>query len=437
MSETSGITLMDAREQDLAPFALFSADAAQLPVVTPPARLARLVLVTPAGGLLGSLAPYPVETPWWQDAEAVVRGAREHHGAEVTVLRMLEADRPVPPGGVVTYLVEAGETPLGLQPWTGRLDDHPLRMPYARPGGPDADLAWADGELTSHGLSRTGPARQVRTWNLSSLWRLPVGDETVWLKHVPPFFAHEGALLARLAGGPVPTLVARDGARILMHEIPGEDLYDAETPVLDRLVELLVGLQIACSGRVDELRDLGLADWRGPALSAAIASVVERTANVLAPDDQAVLGAFVDGLPARFESLGGTGLPDTLVHGDFQPGNARGHGASLVLLDWGDSGVGHPLLDQAAFLDRIPAAAVGPIRELWLRTWRAALPGSEPDRAAALLGPVAAARMAVIYRMFLDGIEPAEHPYHAADPADWLTRTARLLRSDRDVTGKA
>jgi hypothetical protein len=29
--------------------------------------------------------------------------------------------------------------------------------------------------------------------------------------------------------------------------------------------------------------------------------------------------------------------------------------------------------------------------------------------------------------MFLDNIEPSEYPYHAADPADWLHRTAVLV----------
>jgi hypothetical protein len=59
------------------------------------------------------------------------------------------------------------------------------------------------------------------------------------------------------------------------------------------------------------------------------------------------------------------------------------------------------------------------------------VPGSDPERAAMLIAPVAAARQAVIYQVFLDGIEPSEHPYHAPDPADWLTRTARLARANR------
>ena len=52
-----------------------------------------------------------------------------------------------------------------------------------------------------------------------------------------------------------------------------------------------------------------------------------------------------------------------------------------------------------------------------------------PVMVPALLAPIAAARQAVIYQGFLDCIEPAEHPYHAADPADWLGRTAALVRA--------
>jgi aminoglycoside phosphotransferase (APT) family kinase protein len=244
--------------------------------------------------------------------------------------------------------------------------------------------------------------------------------------------AHEGEMLARLAGGAVPRLLAHEDGRILMPEIPGEDLYDAERPALEQMVDLLVGLQRAWTGRVGELLAIGLPDWREPALTAAIADAIERTPEV-ASDDRSLLDEFTAALPDRFRRLREAGIPDTLVHGDFHPGNARGDGTTIVLLDWGDCGVGHPLLDQPAFLDRIPPAAVDPIRSAWNAAWRAAIPGSDPARAAMLLAPVAAARQAVIYRTFLDRIEPAEHPYHAADPADWLRRTADLLREPSTV----
>jgi hypothetical protein len=396
----------------------------------PPPRVVRLVLVTRSGELLGALSPFEATERWWPDAESVVRGAREHHGVDVTALRLLEVQPGFRAGGQVTYVAETDDRPR-TEPWNGTLDDHPLRQAWARPGGPDADLRWADSVLAGRGLARSAPAEQVRTWNLSSLWRLPIAGGNAWLKVVPPFMAHEGAILERLAGGSVPRLLGHDGSRILMPEIAGDDLCDAELPVLSPMVDLLVELQAWWLGRVDELVALGLPDWRGPALTSAIADTVARTTGELPANDRTTLARFVDGLPDRFDRIAAAGLPDTLVHGDFHPGNFRGDATSLVLLDWGDSGIGHPLLDQSAFLDRIPSPAVQPIAQRWERRWLERVPASRPAEAARLLAPIAAARQAVIYRKFLDNIEPSEHPYHEHDPADWLRRTAEMARGER------
>jgi aminoglycoside phosphotransferase (APT) family kinase protein len=195
-------------------------------------------------------------------------------------------------------------------------------------------------------------------------------------------------------------------------------------------VNLLVELQRSWSGRVEELLALGLPDWRAPALAAAIADVVERTRSELSDRDRATLADFVRGLPGRFDDVAACGLPESLVHGDFHPGNLRGDERALTLLDWGDSGVGHPLLDQPAFLNAIPDDAIGAVRAHWVQQWHNAVRGSDPARASALLASVAAARQAVIYRKFLDRIEPAEQPYHRAEPAMWLGRTAALVREE-------
>jgi len=391
-------------------------------------RFAKLVLVTPDGEIVGALPPFPVATPWWQEAEPVVKAARERHAIDVTVLRLLEAELQVPHGGGVTYLAEVAHR-VFAEAWNGTLDEHPLRMPWARPGGAAADVAWAESQLAERGMRRIGRAEQVRSWNLSSLWRLPVEGQTVWLKCVPPFFEHEGRMLERLQGGPVPTLIAHDGPRLLLAEIPGDDQYDARLPRLVKMVPLLVKLQQEWSERTDELLAVGLPDWRESSLVPGIARLVERVGPELTADDRAALDGFVVGLADRFARLATCGLPDTLVHGDFHPGNFPGDRTTLVLLDWGDCCVGHPLLDEPAFLDRLPAGAVETVRRRWHEEWTRAVPGSEPDRACLLLRPVAAARQALIYQKFLDGIEPSERPYHAADPARWLRRTAELIRS--------
>jgi hypothetical protein len=102
------------------------------------------VLVTGDGSMVGALPPFEVDTPWWQDAEAVVRGARERLGVDVTILRMLAAERTGPPGGAVTYLAEVA-APVPAQPWPGVIDDHALRLPWADPDGPERDLRWTIG----------------------------------------------------------------------------------------------------------------------------------------------------------------------------------------------------------------------------------------------------------------------------------------------------
>ena len=106
-----------------------------------------------------------------------------------------------------------------------------------------------------------------------------------------------------------------------------------------------------------------------------------------------------------------------------------------MLLDWGDSGIGHPLFDQAAMLDRAPEAAQAELEERWVDRWRIEVADSDPQRAARLIGPIAACRQAVIYRMFLDRIEPSEHRYHRADPGLWLREAARRveLRDGRSL----
>ena len=397
-----------------------------------PAREVTLLLCDREGDLLGTLPPVESAVPYWPEVADVVAEVRQRYAVEVAVLRVLPAgvEQRVD-GGRVTYLAELVDGTPGVapEPWSGPpvLADHPLRLPYARPGGPAAEVAWADDRLVEAGRPRTGPAEQVRTWNLSGIWRLPTADGTTWLKSVPPFFAHEGAMLRRLDPDVVPPVVAAEGPRVLLDEVPGEDHWAAELPVLLRVLELLVGLQASWVPRTAELLEVGAPDWRAASLVPAVQRLVERAA---APLDEGVrrrLDPLVEGLPDRLAEIAACGVPDTLVHGDFHPGNTRGDAAAggrSVLLDWGDCGLGNPLLDQAAFLASIADEQRAPVRERWAQLWRDAVPGADPARAADLLVPVAALRQALIYQSFLDGLEPDEHVYHRSDPAHWLTKAA-------------
>jgi hypothetical protein len=405
-------------------------------------RFVRLALFSNAGEALGTLPGLRVESPWWSEVGPVVDATRRTFGVDVVVLRLRSAVSATPmAGGDLTYEVELmGELPAELALDSVVVDrpsgDEPLRAAWARPGGVAATIAWADTVLAAAGRPRTGPFLQVKSWNLSSVLRLPTALGDVWCKTVPPFMVSEGQILAIVATedatiGPRVFGSDRASSTVLLGHVPGEDQYEAPEARLIEMVQRLVRLQTRFAGRVGDLLAAGLPDWRAQSLPARFGAFLAR------PEVRALLGhaelATLDGLiaelPRRLDAIAACGLPETLVHGDFHPGNWRFGDNGLVLLDWGDCGVGHPLLDLAGtFLGMVPTEIRGHVRQAWLDAWGAACPSADPARAADLIGPIAALRGAMVYQGFLDHIEPSERPYHEADVPACLRRAVADVR---------
>ncbi|WP_194822771.1 phosphotransferase family protein [Micromonospora sp. S-DT3-3-22] len=380
-------------------------------------RTVRLVLVDAVGRTLGALPDFDVPVPWWQDAAAVVAGARAAYGVEVTVLRLLAGRRGRPPGGHVSYLAEvAGPVRVPLLPAEAvQPAAHPLRAPYAQPGGPAASLAWAAAQLDRLGRP-TNAWTQERTWNLSAVWRLDGPHGTAWLKQVPAFFRHEAAVLRLLADDPAtPRLLAADDeGRMLLDHVPGEDRYGADPAERATIAARHHALQIRALPAVDRLVAAGVPDLRGPALARWLRAT-------LAPHPAHRQLADVG---TRLDEVARCGLPDTLVHGDLHPGNVRADGRRHTVIDWGDAFVGHPAFDILRLTEQVPAGPAAALVADWCARWRADVPGCRPERAVALLRPVAWLRMAAVYAMFLAGIEPSERVYHADDLPENLARAS-------------
>ncbi|MEU4479415.1 aminoglycoside phosphotransferase family protein [Micromonospora sp. NPDC023966] len=386
-------------------------------------RTVTLVLLDAAGRPLGALPPYDVPEPWWQQVGSIVDEAHRRYGVDVAVLRLLAGDRPEPPGGHITYLAQVTEPPaVPLTPAPVDLAPHPLRAPYAEPGGPARSVAWATAELSRLGRPTTTVA-QHRTWNLSAIWRLDGPAGSAWLKQVPPFFRHEAAVLRWLntaAPTAAPTLLAADDTgRILLDHVPGEDRYGADEAERAAVAAEHHAVQLRAAGEAAGLVAAGVPDLRGPKLAAWIR-------DRLAPHDQTVAADLLAGLDDRLDQVGDCGLPDTLVHGDLHPGNVRGDGTRRVVIDWGDAFVGHPAFDILRLTETLDPPVAGRLRAAWAARWRADVPGSDPERAVELLRPVAELRMAAVYAMFLAGIEPSEHPYHLGDVPACLSRAAAV-----------
>jgi hypothetical protein len=387
-------------------------------------RIVTLVLVDASGRVLGGLPPYEVPSPWWQEVADVVSGARERYGVEVAVLRVLATERPAPHGGSVTYLAESGTHPgsrtLPVDAAALDLAVHPLRAAWALPGGPAASLSWAAEQLASIGW-RPALAKQQRTWNLSAIWCLDSPSGVAWLKQVPRFFAHEPTVLRWIASEApqlVPPLLAADGnGRMLLAHVAGEDLYFAPPPELAGLIDDLHVIQHRAVTHVDALCAAGVPDKRWPVLASRLAETVTRHGPGLGPELNAALQSLMEGLDSRLSAIGSCGLPDTLGHGDFHSGNARGDGEHRVIIDWGDSFVGHPGFDALRIVDQQPPTVAALLLRQWGDRWRTTVPGCDPERALELLVPVAALNAAAAYAAFVSQIEPSERPYHAEDIA--------------------
>ena len=157
-----------------------------------------------------------------------------------------------------------------------------------------------------------------------------------------------------------------------------------------------------------------------------IHAVVDRNRHELDDRARRALDDLVDGLPERFAALDACGLPDTLVHGDFHPGNVRGTPGNYRILDWADCGIGNPMLDlRPSFEYFTPADQLDAI-EIWASAWSRVVPGSDGHRAAALARPLGPIYGATVYQKFLDNIETSERPYHEGGPAQALTIAATM-----------
>jgi len=395
-------------------------------------REVTLLLCDSSGTVLGALAPMVARPRFWPEIADVIEQVRERDRLDVVVLRLLTTDGGYA-GGRVSYLAQlcSGIPQTLVDPSDSATAaagaDPAHRQWWAEPGGL-ADLTpWVDAALDAHARRRTGPLRQRKTWNLSLLLSASTDGGDVWVKATPPFLADEGGVVARIAGldaSLVPTVLAHEPTRrlLLMDHIAGADQWGlADERVIDTIVERWVAVQLASVDDTAHLLTLGAADLRAAGLIARVRDAASRpeTRATLTTTEGLALDRLLDGLPDRLAQVAACGLPDTVVHGDLHPGNWRGEGDRFTLLDWGDVGVGNPVVDMRAFVERLAGAALqARTRERWVQHWSRAVPGSDAARAAWLMAPVAELAAAAVYQRFLDHIEQTERVYHDHDPVD-------------------
>jgi hypothetical protein len=265
-----------------------------------------------------------------------------------------------------------------VEEWLGEQRGTPIdprRPAWARPGWHARAESWVG-----------RPLNPFRLWPLAAV----LESDGEFFKAVFPLFHHEPAVTRALAQrnpGDVPDVLRTDEDEgwLLMQEVRG-------TEADDRALETLERIQHTWRDRTDELLALGAPDRRLSVLERQIAQLVAE----LAPEH----AHHVPALERACRDLARSGEPETIVHGDFHPGNALvAEDGRAVILDWSDACVGHPSFDRHLF------------------RWDNESPETIP----------ASLHQAVSYRAILVRMEPGDRWRFEAEPRRYLDRAVSAL----------
>ena len=310
------------------------------------------------------------------------------------------------------------------RPRTVRLDRGPVtRSPtsrcgrtWARPGGPgSAAPAGPTSGWRRAASGAPGRPEQMRSWNLSGIWRLPTTQGRCGSRRFPPSSPTRAPSSTGSGRRPPPRLVGHAWGRVLMAEVPGPPNHGTQGPALRPMVELLPTCRNAPWA---DRRAPGPRRPRPPAGGDAprIEAVVDERPP--APPDASgrALERLVEDLPRASREIEACGIPDTLVHGDFHPGNVGGPPDALRRPRLGRLLRGEPAHRRAGLhpaartrgrgaAGRLVPRRVAPDRSR----------ASDPGRAADLLRPCCPCWPPSMYDAFCAAIEPDERVYHRTE----------------------
>ncbi|WP_132210973.1 phosphotransferase [Kribbella steppae] len=409
-------------------------------------------LVSVGARYVGRAPAFEVGPPWWSEVEEVNRRLDELLGVRTVVLRLVHADEAeIGRGGRTVYHVQAmGEPRSGVldetpyDGWDAIVAPHPLRSTWAEVDGPERIVEWARSFL--------GPVEpvQVKTWNLSCLLRVP----GAWAKATSRFASVDADIIEhvqRYDETLAPTVLGKsvENRWSLLAHAPGNDCWEPDRATVENVVSRWVAVQAQLATEVDELSTPSLlpgeltAEANGLTaprllrgelaaevdgltaprlLPGELTAEVERLLSVVPLSSQlrSDVEHLLSKLPSIVAELDTAGLPITLVHGDFHPGNWRSDGTARAIVDWADTFIGHPATDIQRLIGWLPAAKRAHALDVWTTAWKNHVPAADPERALPPTAILVRLLYAVMYQRFLDNIEPAERIYHEDDPASEL-----------------
>lgn len=229
---------------------------------------------------------------------------------------------------------------------------------FGRPGWMRELFTWAKEQIAPLGLRLTGDFRQLNASPTFALVRLETEGGAVWFKATGKPNTHELPVtvgLARLFPRYLPAVfgVRRDWNAWLAAEASGASLDEAaDLLAWERAATDLAELQIESIEKTAELLEARLRDRRPPVLMERIDPFVSRMGEFMAAQEKAdpsplsapELRILAQALKESCGLLESTGLPNTVGHTDFNPGNIVVSDDRCMFLDWAEGCITNPLL---------------------------------------------------------------------------------------------
>ena len=304
--------------------------------------------------------------------------------------------------------------------------------PWFVPGWRARTAAWMGDRLAARGRSMTEGPRVVHAGPVSVVLRAETATGPVFHKAAVRHFAQEATILealGRRTPGWVPEVLAVDPAvGSLMAPMGGQELADGPPETWDRGLRRLAELQMSWEGRTPELlaagapaRDLRALAARVEAMEGVFHALVR-----LQPDAWPSWPNLAAGLCARILALDASPIAETLVHGDFHPGNVMVDGEEVRVFDWSDGAISHPFVDLAEYVRHLPTAAERRrMVDAYLEPWSAGYERAALERAAADAPAVGAVYQVDTYLALVPALDPRDRwQYEHAAPR-WLRAALR------------
>jgi hypothetical protein len=318
----------------------------------------------------------------------------------------------------------------------------------ARAGWFDDLLSWAQKQLDPYGLIIQGEFQQLTCGPAFSLIRLETTGPAIWFKAVGEPNEHECPITIALSKhfpAYVPAIIGIHPSwnAWLAFEAEGSLLNDQSDLVTWKMVaHKLAELQIESATKVPALVDAGcrsldvsmLLEYIDPFFD-VMADLMARQPNappaILSPEELRILATQ---LKEACVSLGAIGLPNTLGHMDFNPGNVVASARHCVFLDWAEAYVGHPFLTFEYLREHLSRNHQGQdawkvdVTSSYAETWSTFASSAQLSKALELTGLVAVFAYALSNPAWRDS-KKLQNPHIAGYLRSLTRRMQRETRS--------